>query len=317
MRIRPPQLDIDLQTLVDIRNGCLAVTEGGTPHELWTEASMARYLTYPRICLADDLLVLDTGDEAAPKPGGFALLARSRLTADEGGAIIELWELWVNPYLDMRLLGGLLIDASLASARRRGAAVLRTTWIPEGWTWLRGLFKERGFFDARRYLTLRVGRRGLAAAPRESCAFRRLDPASGGDRAELAALYNDTFARNWGVEPQSGETLQFQVRASPDEGGGEGYGFIIHEGRAAGFLMSWLDPVRRAWVIDALGVSEAARGRGLGRALVVSALDRAREAGVDQALVSVDVQNETALRLYQGLGFEERSAFDVYELNLR
>ena len=54
-------------------------------------------------------------------------------------------------------------------------------------------------------------------------------------------------------------------------------------------------------------VEEAARGTGLGRALVAFALDHARARGCRRAELDVNEQNEPALRLYESLGFGKKS----------
>ena len=60
------------------------------------------------------------------------------------------------------------------------------------------------------------------------------------------------------------------------------------------------------WIEDVF-VDEAARGKGLGRALVVEALQRARERGCGRAELDVDVVNEPARALYRALGFRDKS----------
>ena len=60
------------------------------------------------------------------------------------------------------------------------------------------------------------------------------------------------------------------------------------------------------WIEDVY-VEEAARGQGLGRALVVEALRRARERGCGRAELDVDVVNEPARALYGSLGFVDKA----------
>ncbi|MFB9357088.1 GNAT family N-acetyltransferase [Actinoplanes nipponensis] len=67
----------------------------------------------------------------------------------------------------------------------------------------------------------------------------------------------------------------------------------------AGFVTAALD-----WIVQ-VGVVPAARGRGLGAALVVEALRRMRADGATHAWLDVNVDNP-AVRLYRRLGFEHR-----------
>jgi GNAT superfamily N-acetyltransferase len=56
------------------------------------------------------------------------------------------------------------------------------------------------------------------------------------------------------------------------------------------------------WILQ-LGVARAARGRGLGRALLGTAADRLAAAGVLEVGLSVDATNAAALSLYRSTGF--------------
>jgi mycothiol synthase len=56
------------------------------------------------------------------------------------------------------------------------------------------------------------------------------------------------------------------------------------------------------WIVQ-VGVIPAARGRGLGAALVSAALDRMRAEGVTEAWLDVNVDNPGAAALYRRLGF--------------
>ena len=70
----------------------------------------------------------------------------------------------------------------------------------------------------------------------------------------------------------------------------------------------------RAWIEDVV-VDESARGKGVGEALNLAALDRARAAGASTVDLTSRPSREAANRLYQRLGFEERST-NVYRFNL-
>jgi ribosomal protein S18 acetylase RimI-like enzyme len=70
-----------------------------------------------------------------------------------------------------------------------------------------------------------------------------------------------------------------------------------------------------------LYVAPARRGQGLGRALMESALSEARDRGADTMDIGVDEPDTAARRLYESLGFSNRSGGDralmfVYERDL-
>lgn len=79
-----------------------------------------------------------------------------------------------------------------------------------------------------------------------------------------------------------------------------------HRGEAAGQV--WLDFVRRRKdriaVLWALRVHPLLRGLGLGRELVHTAEECARERGFDRVELEVEPNNVRARRLYQRLGYE-------------
>jgi mycothiol synthase len=63
------------------------------------------------------------------------------------------------------------------------------------------------------------------------------------------------------------------------------------------------DEGRPTWEVAQVGVREALRGRGLGRELVRWGVTEARRRGAGDVLLSVESENEGALRLYESLGF--------------
>jgi ribosomal protein S18 acetylase RimI-like enzyme len=67
------------------------------------------------------------------------------------------------------------------------------------------------------------------------------------------------------------------------------FGEVLESGDEAAFRMLVVDP--------------SAQGRGVGRLLVTSCLDRARAAGKKRVVISTDPRMTAAHRLYEGLGF--------------
>ncbi len=64
--------------------------------------------------------------------------------------------------------------------------------------------------------------------------------------------------------------------------------------------------------IDFLGVDPAARGRGLGRALIAAAVTRADRAGAPSASLTVRMGNQHARALYASLGFVQERVIAPY-----
>lgn len=67
--------------------------------------------------------------------------------------------------------------------------------------------------------------------------------------------------------------------------------------------------------VQNVGVTPWGRGRGLGRALVVAALEGFREAGLKRATLEVTATNLPAVRMYQSLGFRRtKTSYRAVEL---
>ena len=81
------------------------------------------------------------------------------------------------------------------------------------------------------------------------------------------------------------------------------------DGRIVGLLTLAMFPIPtgfRAWIEDVI-VDEAARGQGIGEALTKEALDLAEAAGARTVDLTSRPSREAAGRLYERVGFAERS----------
>ncbi len=88
-------------------------------------------------------------------------------------------------------------------------------------------------------------------------------------------------------------------------------GRIPGEPQAAAVLLLAAAPGRDAWEVVYLGLTPAARGRGLGRAVIRHALDLARGRAPILEL-AVDLRNTPAVRLYRSCGFIPRDHRSVH-----
>lgn len=71
-----------------------------------------------------------------------------------------------------------------------------------------------------------------------------------------------------------------------------------------GFARQERRRARHKGLLWGVWVAPAARGRGLGRALVAAALDRLRALGMEQCVLSVTTTQHAARALYASLGFQ-------------
>jgi GNAT superfamily N-acetyltransferase len=148
---------------------------------------------------------------------------------------------------------------------------------------------------------------GIEIAPVRTAEFERLLP--------LIAAYQ----RFYGVEriDRGRNRTFFQRFLAPSEDG------LLLDARAAGEIVGyaclyWHFSSTKAVetvLMNDLFVSEAARGRGVGRALIEASAGVARERGAAQLEWATAPDNLTAQRLYDSTG-AERSEWVEYELGL-
>ncbi|CAM5782767.1 ribosomal protein S18-alanine N-acetyltransferase [Cellulomonas persica] len=133
----------------------------------------------------------------------------------------------------------------------------------------------------------------MSAEPRTGRALLRLRPLTPDDVPALDILEKELFgAAAWSTESLAQEVV----------GPGRWYvGAQYDAGPLVGYAGLWFDGLDAQ--VMTIGTAAAYQGRGVGRALLDALLDRARELGATSVLLEVRVDNEPALRLYQGVGF--------------
>jgi ribosomal protein S18 acetylase RimI-like enzyme len=82
--------------------------------------------------------------------------------------------------------------------------------------------------------------------------------------------------------------------------------------QATGVLLVNESAEWQAWEVAYVGVVPEARGRGLGRELMLKAIVEAQTAETAQLTLCVDARNAPAIALYRGLGFERYDERAVY-----
>ena len=61
--------------------------------------------------------------------------------------------------------------------------------------------------------------------------------------------------------------------------------------------------MKKTWVLNDLYVSESVRGKGFGEKLIKKAITFAGETGAKGVLLETNIENVTAQRLYEKIGF--------------
>lgn len=147
---------------------------------------------------------------------------------------------------------------------------------------------------------------GLAAAAHGSIA-----PARAAQRPALEALARDAFAHTRflsdpGFPPDRARELYAAfVRRGLDDAPRR---VTLADSATEGFVVCRLDADAGVGEIELIAVAPAARGRGLGRALVDAALAMFADAGLPRASVATQAANVASQRLYQRSGFRTSEA---------
>lgn len=171
----------------------------------------------------------------------------------------------------------------------------------------------------------------------------------------LCQFARDAFARAYGNDPLSrtvdcmGQDIRFRAGRKSDlplfadcdrrlfvaEGPwtladyradfrSDGSFYVVAEvdGRLAGFLGA--SAATAEGVVTSLLVEPEFQGRGVGRALLIFGVDRLLELGAERVVLQVRVGNDSAISLYEGLGFRSverlegfyRSGVDAWLMTL-
>ena len=250
----------------------------------------------PGIDLARDAWLAEDGDV----PLGYALLD------DRGAALVT-----VPPASEGRGVGTALREAAEARAIERGEALVRQ-FVAASNEAARTHLLDAGYWPAFSYFRMRID---LADAqpPPSGVPVRPFN--RGTDDGPVHALVEEAMAGVPGNEPRSLESWQ---AAKVEKEGWDPSLWLLHDdaGGLAGVVLCerWEDGVG---YVDYLAVAARARGRGLGRALLLHGLAALRAAGLAVAELSVQGDNASATRLYESVGMTPAWTIERWEKPLR
>jgi mycothiol synthase len=226
-------------------------------------------------------------------------------------------ELFVHPLYRRRGLGRALVMAAIAAAERHDPQGRLRLWAHGNHPSANALALSLGFVRSRALWQMRRSLYAPVDAPTlpDGVVLRAFRP--GIDDDAWLALNARAFANL----PDQGSWTTADLQARLAESWFDPAGFLIAE-RTAGAAMlgfHWTkvhgghpaegqvrgpghdhDPIGEVYV---LGVDPAARGLGLGVALTLAGLRYLRGRNLDQVMLYVDETNQSAIRLYQELGF--------------
>ena len=163
----------------------------------------------------------------------------------------------------------------------------------------------------------------LRRAPAEAIAvtwpvgvvLEALAPGDTAGAGQFAACLNDSFARLAGHGDLSGDDLRAWFQEEDYLEGG--ILLLKQDGRPIGTMMVMQESEDSEAVdVSALGIVTARQGQGLGRRLLRYAIDFAARRGFHSVMLSVNAENESALRLYLAEGFKPVETMVCYACRL-
>jgi mycothiol synthase len=292
MRLRSPRPD-DAEAVLDLIVA-RDIADLGRPD--YTLDDVIADWSAPGLVLARDAWIAEDGGV----PLGYALLD------DRGAALVT-----VPPASEGRGVGTLLREAAEARAAERGEALVRqfVAHVNEA---ARTHLLDAGYWPAYSYFRMRMA---LADAPPPPAGIAVRPYERGADDAQVHALVEAAMA---GVPGNAPRTLESWLAAKVDKQGWEPALWLLHadaEGLAGVVLCErWDDGVG---YVDQLAVTGRARGRGLGRGLLLHGLAALRAAGLERGELSVQGENASATALYESVGMRALWTIERWEKSLR
>ncbi len=217
----------------------------------------------------------------------------------------------VAPDHEGRGIGSRLLEWSEWRDRDRGREVHRQ-WAAADNASARALLTGAGYRHVRSYSRLVLSLEGIPAAPDPPAGFRlrSVDPAN--DAVAMHAVDASSFAPTPDYTPESLEEFTNEELGAHDFDATLSR-VAIEGDQIVGFLLAGHRPEELVGYVHILAVAPKRQNRGLGTAMLQSALAAFAEAGLREARLGVASYNPRALHVYQRLGMVERFRYDVYE----
>jgi mycothiol synthase len=258
-------------------------------------AMVRKWLNWPHYSPEKDLFFVEVAGELI---GGIDL----RPEPDINRIIIRCW---VRPDQRRKGYGRALFGCAAQRAIELGIKCIHIN-IPGNNSVARTVLSRYGFKPIRRYLDLKLDMSAVSD--------REISGASGecrclesGEEEALARIQNLAFEGQWGYHPNTPETIAFYTRL----GNADTDNVILscEDNKITGYC--WLEILPGGKLggefvgeIHMIGTIPEYQGKGIGKKVLLAGLSYLRDRGVTNAYLSVDSENESALALYESVGFE-------------
>jgi len=240
---------------------------------------------------------------------------RDRLSLDPGSRIVALdgedivglvvpsmQHLLVDRDARRRGHGRRLVQAALAMLAARGECLL-DLYVPPASGAAVAFARATGFLPHASLWQMRLDPQVVVAAPAFPPSVVRRPLRVGEDEEAFVELFNRAFAEHPTPMSVTRDILR-HVHALPSF---DPSAFLValdgRDGRTmVGFCRASLDGA--AGEVELIGVLPEWRGAGLGRALLAWGVEHLRRRGAAEVVLSVEALNNTALSLYERVGFQ-------------
>jgi ribosomal protein S18 acetylase RimI-like enzyme len=204
-----------------------------------------------------------------------------------------------------------LVDWAEHRARERGGRLLSGSWVANASVLTE--LRSRGFRPVRHSFRMSIDLDDDVPEPAWPDGVQ-LRTYSDGDARAFYEAENESFADTWEpIEPPFEEWSHWVLDTPSFDAD---LWFLAEDGvEVAGVAICKVHPgdPSLGW-IQILGVRKPWRGRGVGRALLLTAFRAFRTRGLSRAGLGVDAENPTgATRLYESVGMRVVDRFELYE----
>jgi GNAT superfamily N-acetyltransferase len=297
------------------------------------EQELPAIVDFINMCDAHDRMEEGTSIEemiAEFSTPGYDTARDVRVWYDADGAIVAFGQLWaidenddndgflwyrIHPNLQGDGIDGQLFAWADARLRELGRVLLRVVTMPHE-RWRIAAYEQHGFAPVRFYLRLRRQLDTPFDTPQFPAGYSVID--GDHDPQMWAELYNESFVDHFNFHRHTAEQVA-HWQSEPDYRSDLNLIALAPDGTPAALAWCGINEAdnartgRRDGVVNLLGTRRGHRRRGLGRAMLLTALERLRAAGMDAARLGVDADSPTgATRLYESVGFEESQRRILY-----
>ncbi len=248
-----------------------------------------------------DITIVEIDGTVVAEAQVWRMIRAGRPVFEVGGHVV--------PEVRGRGIGRALLAENVRRAVERAAAdpVRLRAFADEHEAGHRAILTRAGFDAIRHFFVM--GRRDLATVPDlplpEGIEVR---PVTADQHRAIFDAEKEAFKDHWESSEQGDDVFRTTFERPEID---TGLWVVAWDGdEIAGVVQTWIWTeeneglgVKRGW-LEHISVRRPWRRRGLGRAISAIAMQRLRDAGMDEAMLGVDSENPTgALGLYEELGF--------------